>query len=807
MASKTRDTEAELGAASALLGSTQPLGRVLTLWHCQPGSLTMSLENIQVSNEHIERREYPSHTDLIDASIGSVNEEKLTTREESSRLRDGPLFSLYDRFGWLATTILIITTVLMLGAIGFLWFLWMSDQRNKTWHGIAVRNWITRAVTLTSVVVRTSVSLQATAGTSMLAGLALENTQILILHLASVSMMRNVNAGPYLLLLLMFKAFLKNPQRWRQILLPVLILLLAIVSLLSEFTSTTLLSDLKQGTTPGHSSSSTTATNFVYDTNGSIPFVSRGTVWTKKPAFYPAFAEYHQDSADVPGDTIDTGLSLRAFLPIQTQEQRSMLRNFSGRATVVDSHVRCVRPQITMEKGHYAAEPVLGLSGQITVAPGQSTNFSCVLPFPNPGSDGTVPNEWQIGVTYLGQFPNASVAPIQSVVRQASFNVSYGMAFLVVNVTAGSSPDWLRLFGVDAGEFGLFGGTGAQPKGYRGRQNWADLLFTANESLIMSTTLCYASYDSAVLEIIASGGSNRTEPFATYDAQRQSYDYSSIRRQLGQAPQGPHFLQPEERGLLSILKRDSWLPGPNDYADSRWLLDAVELKLDGDPADTVDYFQASATSNNMTAYLYNAVNPTSVWEGLVRLSPDPSVTGLFQQILENGGDIAFALQSILTVFTGMMYYDQLQQFNSPNKVELTPFIVVSRPHSIRGITAVTIVLVLHLMLMSVISYLFLSKAVLSTIGNSWQALAQLVRVDALGLVETSALVTDGSLKKKAKQERWKHRLVGLKFCGSTRSVKLVSKSCPDGLAKMMKNAPHRRRKLMGRKSKPPSDRP
>lgn len=767
----------------------------------------MSVETIQASNNHTERRQSSSHTDLIDASIPSVSEEKLSTNEESSRLRDGPLFSLYDRFGWLAITILITTTLLILGAIGFLWFIWISDQRNKTWHGIAVRNWITRAVTLTSVVVRTSVSLQATTGTSMLAGLALENPQILILHLASVSMMRNANAGPYVLLLLMFKAFLKNPQRWRQILLPTLILLLALVSLLSEFTSTTLLSDLKQGTTPGHSSSSTAATNFVYDTNGSIPFVSRGTVWTKKPPFYPAFAEYHQDLADLPADTIDTGLSLRAFLPIQTQEQRSMLRNFSGRATVVDSRVRCVRPQLTMEKGHYAAEPVLGLSGQITVTPGQGTTFSCVLPFPNPSPDGTMPNEWQMGVTYLGQFSNASVAPMQSIVRQASSNVSYGMAFLVVNVTAGSSLEWMRFLGLDANEFGLFGGTGAQPKSYRGRKNWADLLFTANESLIMSTSLCYASYDSAVLEITASGKSNRTEPFATYDAQSQSYNYSSIRRQLGQTPDGPQLLKPEDRGILSILKRDSWQPGPSDYADSRWLLDAVELKLDGDPADTVDYLDASAISNNITAYLYNAVNPTSEWGGLVRLSPDPSVTGLFQQILENGGDVAFALQSILTVFTGMTYYDQLQQFNSPHDIETTPFIIVSRPHSTWGITAVTIVLLLHLMLMSMILYLFLSKAVLSTIGNSWQALAQLVRGDALGLATMSALVTDRALKKKAKQEKWKHRLVGLRFCRSSRSVKLVYRSCPSGLAKMMKKAPHRRRKLMGRKMKPPTDAP
>ena len=153
-----------------------------------------------------------------------------------------------------------------------------------------------------------------------------------------------------MLLLFMFQAFLKNPQGWRQTLLPMLILLLALISLLSELTSTTLLSDLKQGTTPSHSSLSTTATNIVYDINGSIPFVSRGTFSTKKPPFYPVFAEYYQDLADIPADAIDTGLSLRSFLPIQIQGQRSMLRNFSSRATVVDSRVRFVHPPLRWRK-------------------------------------------------------------------------------------------------------------------------------------------------------------------------------------------------------------------------------------------------------------------------------------------------------------------------------------------------------------------------------------------------------------------------------------------------------------------------
>lgn len=740
----------------------------------------------------------PSHAECAEASPDIELTEKASMDEQTQESNE-PEFSLYERFGWLASTVLIVTALLILGAVGFLWFLWTADHRNATWHSIAVRNWITRAVTLSSVVVRTSVSLQATAGTSMLAGLALENAQILILHLASVSMMRSANAGPYMLLWLMFKAFLKDRQRWRRCLLPLLILVLSIIQLLTEFTSTTLLSDLKQGTIPGHSSSSTTATNFVYDVNNHVPFLSRGTVWTKKPPVFPAFAEYHQGAADVPADAVDTGPTLRAFLPIQVQEDRSMLRNFSGKATVLDSRVRCVQPQLTLEKGHLTTG-ALALTGQVSIVPYQGTNFSCVLPELNSLADGQTPNQWQIGMTYLGQFPNASVAPIQSELRNSSSQVPYGMAFIVVNVTAGSVSEWQTLLGVDGGEFGSFGGTGAQPVYYRGRNEWADLLFTTNASLIMSTSLCYASYDSTVLSISASSGSNRTEPSGLYNVQKQSYDYSSVRRQLGQGLSGQQLSSLEDRKVLILAERGSWMPGEGDYANSSWLSDAVELTLNGDPVDTAEYATASSYSENVTAYLYDAVNPISAWPGEARISSDPSISALFQEILQNQGSIAFALQSILSVFTGMVYYDQLQLFNSPNEINTTPFISVNRPQSIRGIVAVTTVLAIHLLLMALILHRFLFKATLSTIGNAWQTLAQVMRGDALELARMAALTTDNAVEAKVKQERWKYRLVGMRRCRRTKGMKIVYRDSPSGLAKMMIKT-SKRQKSTGQKSR------
>ena len=136
----------------------------------------------------------------------------------------------------------------------------------------------------------------------------------------------------------------------------------------------------------------------------------------------------------------------------------------------------------------------------------------------------------------------------------------------------------------------------------------------------------------------------------------------------------------------------------------------MELTLVGDPVDT-QYLDTttSTVATSITAYFYSADEYSKQdWEAIPRLSPDPSVTALFQQILKDQGEFAFAIQSILTVFTGTSYYDQLQQFNNANKITTTSFVVASKPASLRGIIAVTIVASVHLLLIAYAIFQFLS---------------------------------------------------------------------------------------------------
>ena len=727
-----------------------------------------------------------------------AKEEEGLMRQNVAEPARGPTLSLYDRFGWLAITVLISATTLILSALGFLWFLWKADYNNKTWHRIAAKSWITRTVALSSLVMRTSMSMQASTATSMLAGLALENTQILLLHLASVSTMRSANAGPYILAWLILKAFLKDPLRWHRALVPTLLLILVITTTLAQFTSTTLLADLKPGIVPGDNSSYTIATNF-HTVNGSTPVTLRGTVWDKKPPFYPTFAEYHEAPSLVEEDKSDTGLTLRAFLPLSGQEARSSLRAFSGLATVLDCRVQCFRPELTLEAGHYTTG-ALALTGSISAAGSQSTNFSCVLPQPVSDAEGNT-DEWQIAMTYLGTFPNASSAPVHSELRPLTSRGQYGMGFVVVNLTAGSPAEWQTVLGVDGGEFGTFGTSGVGPVLYSSRQEWLDLIFTKNASLIMSVSLCYSSYDTAGLAIQAFSGSNRTEPMPRYDPLKQNYDYSGIRSQLGQLPNGQQAQILDERGVLSLSERDSWNPGVGDDANSSWLINAVALTLVDDLVDSQTFETATSTGNNITAHLYAADDySTLVWPGEPRLGTDASTTALFQQIVKDQRGIASAIQSLLTVFTSMLYYDQLQQFNYANNISMTSFVVVSKPASVRGLTAVTIVASVHLLLIAYIVYRFHSKSSVSTVGNAWQTVAQVMQGDAKVLVDGAGFATDSKVEEAVKMQRWKRRLVGIRRSPNGIGVELTHNDSPGGLGKMMRDATYKKHKLRRRRA-------
>jgi hypothetical protein len=146
--------------------------------------------------------------------------------------------------------ILGISIIGLLASAGFISFLWCAGDSNYIWRLLASNEGMTKAVAISSMIFRTSITLQAGVATSMLAGLAIERKEILLPLLATVSMMRSSNSGPIVL------AWLLRPRPGKKggirgLLVPGLATLLALTTLSSQFTSTALLSDISSGLVTG----------------------------------------------------------------------------------------------------------------------------------------------------------------------------------------------------------------------------------------------------------------------------------------------------------------------------------------------------------------------------------------------------------------------------------------------------------------------------------------------------------------------------------------------------------------------------
>ncbi|KAE9364718.1 hypothetical protein N431DRAFT_431530 [Stipitochalara longipes BDJ] len=744
-------------------------------------------------------------------TIQSSNE--ITIEEQKAP----PPISLYGKLGAFVSAILVAGTICILAATGFLWFLWLADYRNSTWHQIVYNNWFTRCVSLSALVIRTAVSLQSSAATSMIASLALERTGVLLLHFASVSLTRHANGGPYMLAWWLLKTCIRSPERWANSILPALITTLTILTIAIQFTTTALLSDVNSIVIPGPSGGIALATNFAYNANGNIPVITRGTTWTLKPPFYPIFAEYHEDAPETPDGVSDTGLTLRAFVPLQSQQSRTQLKDYEGRATVLDSRVICMRPNLTSERAH-VSDSMLAFNGSFNapfnasrleyfaqnntftgpLADWNARNdiqFSClaalnytVAVLGNVESDPTVDApHWRLSIcqpeglnssgVLLSEFRTLSDAPRHEIYGDT--NYANGNAYLAINVSSGTEVEWLNGIGYEPSQFGIVTGPGAAPLAYSDHGEWLDLLFSDDATLRLSVSLCYTAFDTADLNVAMSGEQNRTEPVPSYDTNTSGYTYGAIREQYGQFPDGRISYASDDttaRGILTLQKRASWLPGAGDYVfngetasgGTSWITDFGNM---GGP------IVLGATNDRLgwdtTAFLYNAYRDSGDWTDIDSINPDPSMIALVQEIVQSGGTIAFALQSIITSLASVAYYDQLQQFNDVNSITYSEFIVATARAKFRGLTGVTVVIAVHLLLMGGIVGLFLLRAKLSTVGNSWQAVAQVNGEMTRPLLETAAFSTDAKVKGVLQANEWGRKVVEIAVLEDGKGTKIV----------------------------------
>ncbi|KAI8936554.1 hypothetical protein NX059_006955 [Plenodomus lindquistii] len=550
-------------------------------------------------------------------------------------------------------------------------------------------NWATRAVSVSTLLLRISVDFQAAIASSVVVSLLLESRSgVYIPHLASLSSIRTGSTTPGTLFSIAARDIRNSrTKKTRGNGWAAMTGCLLLTTGLLQFSSTLLLSDLKPGALGGRPFSSQVRVGLSY---GNLTHrITRESAWTSNPPFYPSYGEY-LDGSEVASDGIDdTGVVLRAFLPYATAESRQTLRTYNGKALVLDSRVSCQAPDIRWSQG-------AGLSNMLKGEVDKTRNasllqeirtsvFSCAIAGPNEYTlcQIGVPYPWFMG-SLTSQFENST---------------SFGTAFLVIKGTDEKQPlkpnelrpDWYR----DPGK------------------EWRDIAFANNTGKGASISLCFAPWDASILDVQLSSQSNRTEPliqwwktFKTSDILDHLLPQRHASRQILEMSRPVSFrgvLPPrEERPFVQSDASGSSAAG---YGSNTPLPGNWSIFLNGQPyITTLNSFSKSPTQT---------------------IAADPALAAIFTDAMDSTGSVAWALSSLITVLSMSNYYSQQPAFDRLDDVATSFYNTVFFPQKTLGLILVMWTLVAHLVIVVVLIVFFTRMTELTLLGNAWSAFLQM----------------------------------------------------------------------------------
>lgn len=724
----------------------------------------------------------------------------------------------WKKLGTYAIYLLSAGTTVILLAVGLLCSLWFSDHMNTTWRLIMINNWATRAVTLGSIAIRWAVTSQSIVLTSILAGLALEQHGISLHQFATVSLLRYSNTGPTNLLQYYLKNLEVGPGMW----VPALVVLLSITTTLSQFSSTSLLSDVRIGTVTGFPQTLTMPSGMTnnFDLNQSVMSLQHiaPDYWLTKPPSYPTFAEYSEPPL-VADDVADTGVKLRALLPVEPAGSPLPLHSFSGNATVFDARVTCIRPVIQGAILHVttsgANTTLYNLVGNVlpnravgNVVPNinnTGTPFNCTLPTlyggPRPYTAGPIGGvttfcflDRRAGglLSSLTAWDNSSLHHYWTPGRTyAAFSgegnggyVTQGVPGLPGGVISpiGSSYLVFNIGGNQVTERAHSGNLDISDWNFKNHGPWLNMSTTVGDSTLFAS-ICYDG-----LQVAASGDISRSttdmkvtatsrwdlrSPTVSWNHSRMSASTDDVRRQLGATNA---TLSLESRGLLALE-----LTGIVDQLKARDHAVNMTGALSSGP-DTVPWGWGLISSTlNPGRQGFHPGNSSAVFaldSQLEQYSNDYYLIAnyvlsmIIQDIIEETQNPALAWQAHTTMLLRMAYYDMMAIFSHDDTQTVVLYETASFPQSSRGLITVLFVLIAHLVMVVITVTLFYTNTQYSMVGNAWQATAQTMTAETELILSKSGMATDEEVEKMLKRAGKGHVRVKLGNPGNGEGVPL-----------------------------------
>jgi hypothetical protein len=115
----------------------------------------------------------------------------------------------------------------------------------------------------------------------------------------------------------------------------------------------------------------------------------------------------------------------------------------------------------------------------------------------------------------------------------------------------------------------------------------------------------------------------------------------------------------------------------------------------------------------------------------------PEHAAVVQNIIQQTGDPAQAMQTLVFRFYQMLYYDWLPNYKPTHEVTTINAKEVLIPEQWTGLIVVLFIIIVHFIVTAATMYLFAQRTTSSLLGNAWQAVSQMVSPETQDVIRAA----------------------------------------------------------------------
>ncbi|KAI0197731.1 hypothetical protein F4808DRAFT_452373 [Astrocystis sublimbata] len=637
--------------------------------------------------------------------------------------------ALRESVGYTGLTILLGGSVLVLASVAFLSFLWFGygnelEAAGATWlwRQIVLNNWVTRAITITALALRSIVSFQVALCTSMTAALVLEKRSARKSHVAYLSIARSISDGPRKVIQLLLSsrswAVMSYVELW-------LLCFLAAVMLVLQFSSTLLLSDLHDFTVVGNLETKSIANFGSYEIFARNSNLAHTGISVINKDIYPIYGEESSASDATPNALgfSDTGNRRKGYLPFQGGENRTSLRTYREYTLVTNSRTVCVPPIIQGNLSSYTGSNYQGrLVGNVHY--GQSIRQAHKGLGPLCSQDGceSVPLDCSIPSTTSGTTAQSTICFIELVGRRSQAVRDFSPAELYSKINMEGEPWSLdsTMFLVSQSNLSPWEWMVVDPhptsfSANRTTGEWSSFDLINGKQVKLS--LCFTRFylQPQYVSMVAFRPTN--EPEVSWDGVSFQPNITALSTYFGVG----NVKSPRDRGLMDMII----LNKPNITTSASMMPDELEQ------AELTAALLQQSIIGRLTYYLIpGPIGGCVFCNDFISIVP-PEQNLVFTDIIQSTGRAALALQSVFAMDAAAYYGTLSRGFNVTGPVEMTTTMLVRTPgpcsqHQCTGFILVATLSAAHLVTIAIITALYIGQVRYSHLSNTWHTISQLI---------------------------------------------------------------------------------